>query len=140
MILSASQGLRITRVSLPFILGTLITGDLDRVQRYGFGIHVLSRWLFSLGYGLLFEVWNRATWWLGAGLGLLHGLFILAVLMPLLPSLHPHMASEYQQPKPTALLEPPGFMALHYGPRTPLVMLAAHLVYGLILGAFYELH
>lgn len=69
----------------------------------------------------------------------MHGLFILTVLMPRLPSLHPCMTSEYQQPEPTALLEPPGFMALHYGPRTPLVMLAVHLVYGLILGAFYEL-
>lgn len=28
-----------------------------------------------------------------------------------------------------ALLEPPGFMMLNYGPRTPLVTLAAHIVY-----------
>lgn len=30
-------------------------------------------------------------------------------------------------------------MALNYGRRTPLVTLAAHLAYGVILGAFYEL-
>lgn len=139
MMLSISQGLRITRMSLPFMLGTFITGDLDRVKAYGFGMHLFNGWIFSLVYGLLFEAWNGATWWLGAGVGLMHGLFILTVLMPLLPSLHPRMASEYQQPEPTSLLEPPGFMALHYGPRTPLVMLVAHLVYGLILGALYEL-
>jgi hypothetical protein len=69
----------------------------------------------------------------------MHGLFILTVMMPLLPSLHPRMASEYQQPEPTALLEPPGFMALNYGLRTPLVILVAHLIYGLNLGVCYEL-
>jgi hypothetical protein len=30
-------------------------------------------------------------------------------------------------------------MALHYGRRTPLVALVAHVVYGGILGAFYRL-
>ncbi len=138
-ILSGSQGLRLTRMSIPLMLGTLVTGNLDRVKRYGFGIHFVNGWLFSVLYGLVFEALGRATWWIGASLGLLHGLFILTVLMPLMPSFHPRMASEYQQPEPTRLLEPPGFMALNYGRRTPLVTLAAHLVYGVTLGAFYEL-
>lgn len=69
----------------------------------------------------------------------MHGLFVLTVIMSLLPNLHPRMAGEYQQPEPTALLEPPGFMALNYGFRTPFIILAAHLVYGLVLGAFYEM-
>jgi hypothetical protein len=30
-------------------------------------------------------------------------------------------------------------MALHYGRRTPLSVLAGHLIYGAILGAFYGL-
>jgi hypothetical protein len=30
-------------------------------------------------------------------------------------------------------------MALHYGLRTPLAVLVAHLVFGAILGAFYTL-
>jgi hypothetical protein len=36
-------------------------------------------------------------------------------------------------------LQPPGFLALNYGRRTPLVTVAAHLLYGAILGAFYRL-
>lgn len=138
-ILSASQGLRQTRMSVPLILGTLVSGNLDRVKIYGFALHFLNGWLFSVLYGLVFEALNQSSWWIGAGLGLLHGLFLLAVLMPVLPSVHPRMAGEYQHPEPTPLLEPPGFMALHYGPRTPLVTLAAHLVYGGILGGFYGL-
>jgi hypothetical protein len=35
------------------------------------------------------------------------------------------------------MLEPPGFMALHYGLATPLTVGAAHLVYGAVIGAFY---
>jgi hypothetical protein len=59
--------------------------------------------------------------------------------MPLLPGLHPRMASEHRGPEPTRLLEPPGFLALHYGRRTPVVAVLAHVLYGIILGAFYRI-
>jgi hypothetical protein len=36
-------------------------------------------------------------------------------------------------------LEPPGFLALHYGVRTPVSVLVAHVAFGSILGAFYSL-
>jgi hypothetical protein len=38
-----------------------------------------------------------------------------------------------------ALLEPPGFMMLNYGPQTPLVSLFAHVAYGTIVGGFISL-
>ena len=34
-------------------------------------------------------------------------------------------------------LEPPGFLGLHYGIRTPLTVLVAHVIFGIILGTFY---
>ena len=34
------------------------------------------------------------------------------------------------------MLEPAGFLLLNYGRRTPLVTLAAHVVYGAIVGGF----
>jgi hypothetical protein len=49
------------------------------------------------------------------------------------------MASEQSGPEPTRMLEPPGFLASHYGRRTPLLVLLAHLVYGVIIGGFYQL-
>jgi hypothetical protein len=82
---------------------------------------------------------DGATWWLGAGIGLTQALFVLSAGMWFLPSLHPRMASEQQGPTPTRGLEPPGFLARHYGRRSPLVVLGAHLAYGAILGAFYQL-
>jgi hypothetical protein len=47
------------------------------------------------------------------------------------------MASEQQGPTVVRQLEPPGFLALNYGVQTPLSMIAAHILFGAILGAFY---
>ena len=69
----------------------------------------------------------------------MHALIVLIAIMPLLPSVHPRMASEHRGPEPTRQLEPPGFMALNYGRQTPLITVAAHLLYGAVLGAFYKL-
>lgn len=98
-----------------------------------------ERAAFALSYALVFESWHRATWWLGAPIGLVHGMFVLVVAMPIIPGMHPRMVSEYFGPTPNRRLQPPGFLALNYGRRTPVVTLLAHLVYGAILGAFYRL-
>jgi len=37
-------------------------------------------------------------------------------------------------------LEPPGFMALNYGRRTPLITLIGQAVYGATLGGFMQVH
>jgi uncharacterized membrane protein YagU involved in acid resistance len=138
-LMSGTQALGLTRMSLPFILGTMFTPDRDRAKLVGFGVHLFNGWWLALVYAAAFQSWRRATWWLGLGVGLLHTLFVLLVVMPLLPGLHPRMASEQRGPEPTRQLEPPGFLALNYGRRTPLSMLLAHLVYGTVLGAFYRL-
>jgi hypothetical protein len=67
-----------------------------------------------------------------------HASFVLAVGMPVMPALHPRMANEQYGPTVVKQLEPPGFFALHYGIRTPLSVLAAHAVFGAILGTFYR--
>lgn len=138
-IMNVAQWMGYSRMSLPFLLGTVFTGSRDHAQIIGFGCHFMFGWLFTWGYALIFESLQRATWWLGAGLGLGHGLFVLAAIMPLLEHVHPRMASEFHGPNPTRMLEPPGLMGLHYGRRTPLAALVAHMVFGVILGSFYKL-
>jgi len=138
-LMSATQGLGLTRMSLPFMLGTMFTPNRDRAKLVGIGVHLLNGWLLALIYAAAFQSWRRTAWWLGACVGLVHGLFVLLVVMSVLPGLHPRMASEQRGPDPTRQLEPPGFLALHYGRRTPVALLAAHLIYGGILGAFYRL-
>ena len=136
---SGSQGLGITRMNIPYMLGTICTGDRDRAKLYGFGLHVVNGLVFSLLYVAAFQSLHRATWWLGAIIGFVHAAFVLTVGMHALPGLHPRMASELHGPSVAPELEPPGFLALHYGTRTPISVLVAHLVFGAILGGFYHL-
>lgn len=138
-VMAGAQGMGLSRMSIPFMLGTMFTSDRLRAYVAGSGVHFLNGWIFSVLYALAFESWGRAAWWLGSGIGLVHGAFVLVALMPILPGMHPRMASEHQGPTPTRLLEPPGFLALNYGRGTPLVSLAAHVVYGGIIGSFYRL-
>jgi len=49
------------------------------------------------------------------------------------------MASEQHGPEAQNKLEPPGFLALHYGVQTPLAIAISHAIFGAILGAFYQL-
>ena len=123
-----------TRLDLPLLLGTVVTEDPDRARVAGFFIHLLIGEGFAFGYAATFALLDRATWWLGGLLGLLHAAVALTVLVPLLPGVHPRIASDRAGPASTAALEPPGLFALNYGAQTPIVAIAAHLVYGIALG------
>ena len=71
---------------------------------------------------------------------LVHGLFSgTALVNILLPLVHPRMATPSTAAPSVALLEPPGFMMLNYGPQTPLVSLVAHVAYGAVVGGFVSL-
>jgi len=86
-----------------------------------------------------FQAWGRATWWFGASIGLVQAIFVLTIALPILPALHPRMANERYGPTIVLQLEPPGFLGLHYGVRTPISILIAHAIFGAILGAFYTI-
>lgn len=133
-VMTSAQLAGLTRLDLPLVLGTLVTEDPDRARVAGFVIHLGVGQLFALGYTTLFSLLDQATWWLGGLLGLLHAGVALLVLLPLLPGLHPRMASHRAGPSSRAVLEPPGLLALNYGIQTPTVAVAAHLVYGSVLG------
>lgn len=139
-VLQASQGLGLSRLSLPFLIGTMFTANRDRAMLLGSAIYMLGGWIFALFYYLIFFSLRSASWWLGALLGFLHGVFLLVAVLPLLPHAHPRMASTYDAPSEARRLEPPGFLALNYGARTPLTTLAGHVLHGAILGAFYQVH
>ncbi len=136
--LGGSQGVGMTRINLPYLLGTIFTPNRDRAKLIGVLVHFVNGWIFSLVYITAFHAWEMATWWLGALIGFVHASFVLSVLMPVLPSMHPRMANEQYGPTVVRQLEPPGFLALHYGIQTPISVMVAHLVYGAILGAFYS--
>ena len=137
-LLAGSQGLGMTRMNLPYMLGTMFTPDRDRAKALGVLAHVVNGWLFSLVYVAAFELWGGATWWKGAAIGLVHALFVLTCALPVLPGFHPRMASESRGPTVVRQLEPPGFLGLHYGIQTPISIVIAHVAFGVVLGAFYR--
>jgi hypothetical protein len=126
----------LSRIDIPLILGLVVTPKPDVARFVGFLIHLVNGQVFALAYAAAFSLIGRATWWMGALFGSVHGLLALTVLLPLLASVHPRMATERSGPSVGGLLEPPGPLALNYGRETPLIALVAHLLYGAILGGF----
>ncbi len=136
---SVTQGLGLTRMNIPYMLGTLFTPNRDKAKLYGLFVHLGAGWIFSLIYVFIFQSLGAAGWWRGAIIGIFHALFVLIVVMGVMPGLHPRMASEQHGPTAQNLLEPPGFLALHYGARTPIAVILSHILFGAILGTFYHL-
>jgi hypothetical protein len=137
-VMAFSQQYRVTRMNLPFILGTMFTPNRDNAKVIGFLFHIINGWIFSSVYIAMFESLGFSNWFIGAFTGFIHGVIVMSVFLPLLPGIHPRMASEFQSPTSVRQLEPPGFFGLHYGIRTPISTIISHVIYGLILGAFYK--
>jgi hypothetical protein len=127
-----------TRLDLPLMLGTMFVADPDRARVAGFFVHLVNGEGFALGYAAVFAATGEATWWAGGLLGALHGVVALLVVVPLLPGVHPHMASERAGLTGGAALEPPGLLGLNYGRETPLVTMLAHVAFGIALGLLLD--
>lgn len=137
-VMELAQARGMTRMSLPYMLGSMVARRRAIVRASGIALHFTNGALFATGYALLFERARRADWRIGAAIGLVHGAVVLVAALPVVQEIHPRMADEDEGPAPTPMLQPPGFAALNYGVRTPAVTLAAHAVYGAIVGALYR--
>jgi hypothetical protein len=138
-VLEGSRGLGFSRMSLPFLLGTFFLASRRWALIVGFVVYTAGGWLFAFLYFFLFASVGIYTWWFGALAGFLHGLFLLVSALPLLPFIHPRMASEYHGATNIRQLEPPGFLALNYGYGTPVSTLLGQMLYGATLGGFLQL-
>ena len=135
---AASRPLGLTRIDLPFVLGTMFTANRNKAPWLGFLAHLTMGWIFAFIYGAAFESSGVATWWFGMAIGFVHAAFVLSLGLEIMAFFHPRMARPYQGPTPTKQLEPPGFFALNYGRGTPGITLIGHLIYGAMLGTFYN--
>jgi len=139
-VLRTASELNLTRMDLPFLLGTALTANRTRAKAVGYAAHFVMGLVFALGYYVLFVAIGRHDWWLGSVFGLGQGLFAGTVLVNvLLPLVHPRMGSPLSDSTTVALLESPGFMARNYGVQTPVVSLAAHGAYGTVIALFMTL-
>ncbi len=137
VLLRSATELRLTRIDLPFLLGTALTTDRVRAKAVGYALHFLFGLLFALAYYAIFLVIDQSGFLLGALLGLVHALFAgTALVNILLPVVHPRMGTGFEAAGSAPLLEPPGFMLVNYGRETPWAMIVSHVVYGAIVGGF----
>lgn len=135
--LRAATELGLTRMDLPFLLGTVLTSSRRLAKALGYVAHFAFGVLFALGYFLLFVSLGASGAVLGAVFGVAHALFAgTALVNVLLPVVHPRMGSTFSSARSTPLLEEPGFLMINYGRATPVVGLAAHIAYGAIVGSF----
>lgn len=136
-ILEGAQLFGWSRLSLPFLFGTFVTADRMKAIVFGFILYLIGGWLFAAFYALAFETLGRSDWWLGMALGVAHGLFLIAVFLPMLPFVHPRLASEFSGPTEQRRIEPPGAFGLNYGRATPAATVAAQTIFGLLMAIGY---
>jgi hypothetical protein len=135
--LRAANELGITRIDLPFLLGTALTADRARAKALGYVLHLVTGEVFALVYFAMFSALDTSGWALGALFGLLHGIVSSTMLVNvLLPVVHPRMGSPLSAADSAPLLEAPGFLMRNYGRATPIATLLAHVAYGAIVGGF----
>ncbi len=139
-VLQVASELRLTRVDVPFLLGTALSSHRDRAKAIGWALQTALGLVFSVVYWAIFEAIGVSGWGIGAALGLLHGIITGTILVNvLLPAVHPRMGSASTAAGSSPLLEPPGFLLLNYGTATPVVTVLAHVAYGTIVGGFAAL-
>jgi hypothetical protein len=136
-LLRGASEVGLTRMDIPFLLGTAVTEDRVRAKAAGYALHFVFGLLFALAYWAIFVVIDEAGVLLGAIFGLVHALFAATALVNvLLPVVHPRMGTGFDAAGSAPLLEPPGFLLLNYGRQTPIVTVLAHIAYGAIVGGF----
>jgi len=125
----------VTRMDLPFLLGTSVSDRRRRAKVYGYIAHFILGLLFALGYAVIFDATGRSGWVIGLFLGAVHATFVATTLVTvILPIVHSRMGTPETAADEIALIEPPGFLMLNYGRSTFVVTLFAHMVYGAIIG------
>jgi hypothetical protein len=138
--LRTANELSLTRVDLPFLLGTAVSRDRARAKALGYLFHLVAGEVFALVYFVIFAAIDTSGWALGALFGLLRGIVSATALVSvLLPVVHPRMGSTLSAADSSPLLEPPGFLMRNYGRGTPTATLLAHTAYGAIVGGFTSL-
>ncbi len=151
MAMAASAGMT-DMPTMPLISGAMVTGDRSAANRIGSVMHylVMGTVAFGIAYGLLFTAFDDDSWWIGALIGLAHGLVVGLVFMPMMPMLHPRMsrgvvagpppgrATVATDQRGEVQITAPGVLGKNWGGMTPLGMVMGHVVYGLVLALVYS--
>ncbi|HZX63813.1 MAG TPA: hypothetical protein VFE76_00400, partial [Myxococcales bacterium] len=78
---AGSQEARLTRMSIPYLLGTIFTPAREKAKLVGFLAHLLNGQLLALLYIALFERLGAGIWH-GILFGCCHAVIVLTVVLP----------------------------------------------------------
>lgn len=155
LVMAAGRAARLTSMPpMPVILGSMMAARRNIIRPIGLVLHyvVLSTFVFGLIYAALFTAFDSASWWVGALIGLVHGVLVGAIAMPMMPAVNPRMRREpamahagggppqtiVERPGGTIELTAPRFMGRGYGAMTPAGLVIAHIVYGIVVATVYH--
>lgn len=131
---------------MPLIQGAMFTDDPSRAKKIGMFTHMLlmGTIVFGTVYAAIFAALGTAGWLSGLVIGGVHGV-IAGLFMKMMGRTHPRMeaaaefiAGESWRHDSSGLrIARPGLFGKNYGGMTPMGLVMAHAVYGLVLGAVY---
>lgn len=131
---------------MPLIQGAMATDDPDTAKKIGMFTHVIvmGTVVFGLIYAALFAALGTAGWLTGLIIGAIHGV-VAGAFMKMMGQTHPRMEpianftgdTTWRHEEGRLRIAKPGLFAINYGGATPMGLLMAHAVYGLVLGAVY---
>lgn len=128
--------------SFELMTGSMMSGDEKTAKTIGAMIHyvMMGTVVFGIIYALLFQAFDSASWLTGLAIGIVHGLIIGMIFMPMMSTMHPRMGEPAVAGEPTdeIRLSSPGVMGKNWGSMTPMGMLMGHAVYGVVLALLYD--
>lgn len=146
-----------TDMDMELLEGSMFTGDRRAAKAIGAMMHlvVMSALVIGSIYAAVYswiDLDPSNLWWAGAVMGVVHGM-IAGVAMGMMPLVHPRMdrdgplgsratplsssGSPVRTAEPEVRLRSPGLFAHRYGAITPVGVLMAHAVYGVVVGVVY---
>jgi hypothetical protein len=128
-------GTGMTRMNFLPILGTMMAPKASRGTTYGIGfvVHMMLSAIFGLIYAGILSAIDvdsvGAAAASGVVIGAVHGTGVLILMPMMLAMAHPLVRS--------GDLERPGALMTGFGSMTPVGSVAAHVVFGLLVGSIY---
>ncbi len=131
---------------MPLIQGAMVTDDPSKAQKIGIVTHglVMGTVVFGVIYAGLFAALGTASWLAGVVIGAIHGV-IAGLVLPMMGRNHPRMESASAFSGDTTVTHEAGRLritrpdpfGINYGPMTPVGLLMAHVVFGLVVALVY---
>jgi uncharacterized membrane protein YagU involved in acid resistance len=122
-------------MDIALLVGGMLTRDEPRARRIGLALHVvvMGTIVFGIAYALLFQALDSDSLLTGLVVGLVHGLLVGVVGMPMMAAIHPRMRADAGG----FTIETPGVFGVRYGGGTPLGLIMGHAVYGIVTAIVY---